>query len=171
MNIALIWAQDANGLIGAGGQLPWRLPADMAWFKKNTLGKPVLMGRKTYDSIGRPLPGRHNIILTAQDISIDGCTVTHSLDAALEVAGQASVASHQTTELMVMGGAQVYQLALPQAERLYISNIHAAFEGDTHFPAFDPAAWREIFCENHLADEKNLHPYSFHIFERKDKAQ
>jgi len=168
MNISLIWAQDANGLIGAGAQLPWHLPADMAWFKKNTLGKPVLMGRKTYDSIGRPLPGRQNIILTTQDISIDGCTIVHSLDAAREAAKHAS---DKTTELMVIGGAQIYQLALPQADRLYITNIHAIFEGDTFFPSFDSTAWREIFCEKHVKDEKNLFSYNFHIFERKEKSQ
>ncbi len=163
MSLSLIWAQDANGLIGAGGKLPWRLPADMAWFRKNTLGKPVLMGRKTFDSIGRPLPGRNNIVLTMQNVSIDGCLVVHSLGAALEAAGNAA-------ELMVMGGAQIYQLALPQAECLYISRIHAVLLGDTYFPAFDSAEWQEIFCENHPADEKNQYAYSFHILERKDKS-
>jgi len=159
--ISLIWAQDENGLIGAGGQLPWRLPADMAWFKENTMGKPILMGRKTFDSIGRPLPGRTNIVITSQQIKIKGCTVVHSLDAAITVAGEAE-------ELMIMGGAQIYKLALPQANRLYITQIHAAFEGDTYFPAFSKSAWQETFHENHESDEKNMCPYSFRILERTD---
>jgi len=159
--ISLIWAQDKNGLIGAGGQLPWRLPADMAWFRKNTMGKPLLMGRKTFDSIGHPLPGRINIVITSQDIKIDGCAVAHSLDDALSVAGEAE-------ELMVMGGAQIYQLALPQAVRLYVTRIRAILHGNTYFPEFDESAWREIFHEKHEADTENVHPYSFHILERKD---
>ncbi|GMQ99837.1 MAG: type 3 dihydrofolate reductase [Zetaproteobacteria bacterium] len=159
MMISLIWAQDKNGLIGTSGKLPWRLPADMAWFKKNTMGKPILMGRKTFDSIGRPLPGRTNIVITSQEIKIEGCTVVHSLNEAIVVAGKME-------ELMVMGGAQIYKLALPQANRLYITQIHAIFEGDTYFPPFDMAEWNETFCEQHNPDEKNLHPYAFRILER-----
>jgi len=157
--ISLIWAQDKNGLIGAGGQLPWRLPADMAWFKKNTMGKPVLMGRKTFDSIGRPLPGRTNIVLTSQDIDITDCTIVHSLEEAIAVADEMK-------ELMVMGGAQIYKLALPQADRLYITQIHAILNGDTYFPAFNKSEWWETFRENHEPDEKNMHPYSFRMLER-----
>jgi len=159
MTISLIWAQDENGLIGAGGQLPWSLPADMAWFRKNTMGKPILMGRRTFDSIGRPLPGRTNIVITSQDIEINGCTVVHSLAEAIMV-------TDETEELMVMGGAQVYKLALSQADRLYITRIHAILNGDTYFPEFDESAWREIFHEQHEADTRNIHPYSFHILER-----
>ncbi len=158
MMISLIWAQDKNGLIGAGGKLPWRLPADMTWFKKNTMGKPILMGRKTFDSIGRPLPGRTNIVITSQEIKIEGCMVVHSLDEAIAVAGK-------MVELMVIGGAQIYKLALPHANRLYITQIHAAFEGDTYFPALDTSEWRKTFHENHEPDEKNIYPYSFRIKE------
>jgi len=157
--ISLIWAQDKSGLIGAGGKLPWRFPADMAWFKKNTMGKPILMGRKTFDSIGRPLSGRTNIVITSQSIEIDGCTIAHSLDEAIAVASK-------TEELMVMGGAQIYKLALPQANRLYITQIYAAFKGETYFPVFDASQWRETFHENHESDEKNIYPYSFRIMER-----
>jgi len=160
MIISLIWGQDANGLIGCAGSLPWHLPADMVWFKKNTTGKPILMGRKTFDSIGRPLPQRTNIVITSQDIEIEGCAVVHSLDETLAVAGKAE-------ELMVMGGAQVYQLALHRAARLYITDIHASFEGDTYFPVFDASEWQEIFCEHHKPDEKNAYPYSFRIMERR----
>jgi len=159
MMISLIWAQDENRLIGSGGQLPWRLPADMAWFKKNTMGKPILMGRKTFDSIGRPLPGRTNIVITSQKLNIEGCMIAHSLGEAIAVAGEAE-------ELMVMGGAQIYKLALSQASRLYITQIHAVFKGDTYFPPFDASEWREIFHEHHEPAEKNMHPYSFRIMER-----
>jgi len=159
MMLSLIWAQDANGLIGAGGQLPWRLPADMAWFKKNTMGKAILMGRKTFDSIGRLLPGRTNIVITSQNIEIDGCDVVHSLNEAIAVADKRE-------ELMVMGGAQIYKLALSQANRLYITQIHAAFKGETYFPVFDVSQWRETFHENHEPDENNIYPYSFRIMER-----
>jgi len=158
--ISLIWAQDENGLIGNGGQLPWRLPADMAWFRKNTMGKPVLMGRKTFDSIGHPLPGRTNIVITSQEIRIENCTVVHSLD-------EAMAAAEHAEELMVMGGAQIYRLAMPQADRLYVTQICAVFKGDTYFPAFDESEWRETSHENHEPDEKNMHPYSFRILERK----
>jgi len=163
MLISLIWAQDEHGLIGAGGQLPWRLPADIAWFRKNTMGKPILMGRKTFDSIGRPLPGRNNIVITSQDIKIDGCTVVHSLDEAIAVVSE-------TEELMVMGGARIYQQALPRASRFYITQIHAAFEGDVYFPAFDESGWREAFRETREADEKNAYPCSFVILERRRQA-
>ncbi|MDQ6959797.1 MAG: type 3 dihydrofolate reductase [Mariprofundaceae bacterium] len=161
--ISLIWAQDENSLIGDGGQLPWRLPADMAWFRKNTMGKPIFMGRKTFDSIGRPLPGRTNIVLTSQDIKIDGCTVVHSLAEAVTV-------TDKTEELMVMGGAQIYKLTLPRANRLYITQIHAVFEGDAWFPAFDKSMWRETFHECHKPDARNMYPFSFRILERTDKA-
>lgn len=159
-DIALIWAQDENGLIGAAGRLPWRLPADLAWFKRQTLGKPVLMGRKTFASIGRPLPGRTNIVLTRQDMRLNGCAVVHNLDEAVAAAGAAP-------ELMVIGGAEIYALTLPLASRLYITQIHAGFAGDTHFPGFDHGAWREVFREAHTADTNNPHPYTFRILERR----
>jgi len=162
MIISLIWAQDEHGLIGAGGQLPWRLPADMAWFRENTLGKTILMGRKTFDSIGRPLPERNNIVITSHDIKIDGCTVVHSLNEAIAAAGK-------TEELMVVGGARIYERALPRASRLYITRIHAVFAGDAYFPAFDESGWREVFHETREADEKSAYPCSFIILERRYK--
>ncbi len=162
--LSLIWAQDENGLIGREKQLPWHLPADMQWFKKKTLGKPLMMGRKTFESIGYPLPGRTNIVITSEDIKIDGCTIAHSLKEAITIA-------HGAGELMVMGGAQIYELALPQASRLYITKIHAAFEGDKYFPSFDTRRWRETFREDHGSDEKNMYSYSFHILERAAELQ
>ncbi len=159
--LALIWGQDRNGLIGRANALPWHLPADMAWFKKQTMGKPILMGRKTYASIGRPLPGRTNLILSRQpDLQIDGCRVVHSID-------EAHAAVPEADEIMVMGGAEIYALLLKLADRLYLTEIDAAFEGDAWFPPFDRSSWREIFCETHAPDEKNLYPYTFTILERK----
>jgi len=158
--LSLIWGMDRNWLIGRENGLPWRLPADMAWFKKSTMGKPILMGRKTYESIGRPLPGRLNLILTRQQgLEIEGCTVVHSLDAAIAAAADAD-------EIMVMGGAEIYALLLDQAERLYITEIDGEFEGDAWFPEFDRSNWQEVRRESHLPDEKNSYPYAFIIMER-----
>jgi len=159
--ISLIWGQDRNRLIGRNNALPWKLPADMAWFKKSTMGKPILMGRKTYESIGRPLPGRTNLILTRQaDLQVEGCTVVHSLDEAKSVVPDAD-------EIMVMGGAEIYALLFDQAGRLYITEIDAEFEGDAWFPEFDRCGWQEVFHESHQPDEKNAYPYAFSILERK----
>lgn len=161
--ISFIWGQDSHGLIGHDNALPWRLPADMGWFKKNTMGKPILMGRKTYESIGRPLPGRSNLILSRQqDLQIEGCAVVHSLD-------EARSAVPDADEIMVMGGAEIYALLFDQAERLYITAIDAEFEGDAWFPEFDPKPWREVFRESHQPDDKNAYPYTFSILERKTR--
>ncbi|WP_167632054.1 type 3 dihydrofolate reductase [Mariprofundus ferrooxydans] len=158
--VSLIWAMDHNRLIGCNNALPWQLPADMAWFRKNTMGKPILMGRKTHDSIGRPLPGRTNLILSRQqDLHIDGCTVVDNLDSAVAAVADAS-------EIMVMGGAEIYALLLPHADRLYITEIDAEFEGDAWFPAFDRSAWHTVSSESHPADERNAHPHTFTILER-----
>ncbi len=161
--ISLIWGQDENGLIGKDNQLPWHIPADMAWFKKQTMGKPVLMGRKTYESIGQPLPGRTNIVITRQDIRIDGCTVVHSIGEALQAI---EAIGPEADELMVMGGADIYAQFLPEADQLYITEIHHAFEGDAWFPEFDRSGWLETHREDHPADEINKYPYSFVIMER-----
>ncbi|MDX8407569.1 MAG: type 3 dihydrofolate reductase [Mariprofundaceae bacterium] len=161
--ISLIWGQDENGLIGKDNRLPWHLPADMAWFRKQTMGKPILMGRKTYDSIGRPLPGRTNIVITKQDIQIEGCSVVHSIDEAVRIVDDLGP---EMDELMVMGGAKIYRQFLPEADRLYITDIHHGFEGDAWFPPFDRSLWLETFREDHPADEKNKYPYSFVIMER-----
>ena len=160
--ISLIWAMDQQRLIGANNQMPWHLPADMAWFREHTLGKSVLMGRKTFDSIGKPLPKRRNIILSRQrDLAIEGCEVMHDLnDAVTEFANE---------ELMVMGGAEIYALAMPFAERLYCTHIHTAFEGDAWFPGIDMSQWQRTHEESHLPDEKNKYPYRFEIYERIEK--
>jgi len=160
MKISLIAAMDRQRLIGRDNGMPWHLPADMQWFRKQTMDKPVLMGRKTFESIGRPLPGRLNLVLTRQpNLLIEGCTVVQSLDQVRQAVADAA-------EVMVIGGAQVYERLLPSADRLYLTHIEAVFEGDTWFPDYDEAEWREIFSEAHAPDEENAYPYRFTILER-----
>lgn len=161
MKISLIWAMDRHRLIGRENALPWKLPADMAWFKKNTMGKPILMGRKTYESIGRPLPGRVNLILSRQrDLQIAGCSVVGSL-------AEAQAEVPDADEIMVMGGAEIYALLIDQADCLYITEIDAVFEGDAWFPDFDRNDWQEVERFSYQADEKNCFPYIFMKLERK----
>jgi len=160
--VSLIWAMDRNRLIGKDNALPWKLPADMQWFRKQTMGKPVLMGRKTFDSIGKPLPGRKNIILSRQaGLSIEGCHVVVSLSEAKSIAAD-------TDEIMVIGGSEIYALLLPEADRLYCTEIEATFDGDTWFPAFGEDEWKQTFVETHEPDESNAYPYRFLIYERID---
>jgi dihydrofolate reductase len=158
--ISLIAAMADNRVIGIRNTLPWHLPADFRHFKKTTLGKPVLMGRKTYDSIGKPLPGRMNIIVT-QDKSFQapGTVIVHSIEEALQAAGN-------TEEIMVIGGASFYAQLLPRADRLYLTLVHHNFEGDAWFPAYNPTEWREIGRIDHPADAENPYPYTFLTLER-----
>ena len=159
--ISLIAALDRNGVIGDGGNIPWRLPADLKYFKRVTMGKPLVMGRKTYESIGRPLPGRQNIVLTRRrDFEAPGCTVVHSMEEALAAAGDAE-------EVMVAGGGTVYRQFLPRADRLYLTFVDTEAEGDTTFPSIDATDWHLIFEEAHAADEENPIPYRFTVFERR----
>ncbi len=161
MKLSLIWAMDKNRLIGKDNALPWHLPADMQWFRKQTMDKPILMGRKTFESIGKPLPGRTNMILTRQQgLRIEGCVVVPSLAAA-------KAAVPQADEIMVIGGAEVYALLLPEADKLYITHIDESFEGDAWFPEVDFQAWILSHAEHHHADEKNKYDYRFEIWQRK----
>ncbi len=149
-------------VIGVENRLPWHLPGDLQWFRRHTLGKPIVMGRKTYDSIGRPLPGRHNIVVTRNPAwGVEGVSVVHDIEAALTLAAQEPV-----DEVMVVGGASFYAQLLPRVERLYLTLVHAHIEGDAYFPALDWAQWRELERADVAADEKNLHPHSFLILER-----
>ena len=160
--LSIIVAMDRNRLIGRGNALPWRLPADLKHFKEVTLGKPVVMGRKTYESIGRPLPGRHNIVISRNpDFTASGCTLVRSADAALQAAGD-------VPEVMLIGGAQLYAELIPRVQRLYLTRIDAAFEGDAWFPELDDREWREIHRVDHSADAANTFDYSFSILERRD---
>lgn len=151
---------DCNRLIGRGDELPWRLPADLRHFKLLTMGRPILMGRRTWESLGRPLPGRHNIVLTRdQAFTSEGCSIVHSVDEALATAGAVE-------EIMVIGGAVLYAEMLPKAERMQLTLIDAVFEGDVFFPPYDEREWREVACELNEPDEKNPHRYRFVTLER-----
>ena len=155
MKISIIVAMAANGVIGRDNQLPWHLPADLKHFKQTTMGKPILMGRKTYESIGRPLPGRTNIVITRDTgYRVDGCIVVNSIDAALAAAGEQD-------EIMVIGGAEFYRQVLPRTDTIYLTRIHDSFDGDTCFPDLNDADWHEVERSDHAADAKNPHDYSF----------
>ena len=160
MIISIIVAMDKKGVIGLDGDLPWRLSADLKHFKAITMGKPLIMGRKTHESIGRPLPDRENIVLTrSKDFIAEGCTVVHSLEDALFAAGDVD-------EIMIMGVSGIYDQSLVRAGRLYLTEVHADVRGDVYFPEFDKGAWLEIEREDHSADEKNEFDYSFVVLER-----
>ncbi len=147
--ISLIVAVSTNNVIGADGDLPWRLSDDLKRFKVVTMGKPIVMGRKTYESIGRPLPGRQNIVITRRNnFTADGCDVVQSTAAAVEVAGGAD-------EVMVIGGSQIYAAFLPLAERIYLTRVHTEVDGDAFFPPIDEAEWRESAGESYEADDSN----------------
>jgi dihydrofolate reductase len=159
--VELVIAVAENDVIGRGNQLPWHLPADLRHFKALTVGKPILMGRKTYQSIGRALPGRMNIVLTrSATFSPSDCVVVKHLDEARAAAGAQSV-------LMVIGGAEIYRQCLPFASRIHLTLIHAQIaDGDTMFAGWRGAEWGESSCERHEADDKNEYAYSFITLER-----
>jgi len=160
MKLSLIVALSKHRVIGLDNRMPWHLSADLKRFKAITWGKPILMGRKTHESIGRPLPGRHNIVLTANpDYRAEGCSVAHSLAEAIDLAGDAE-------ELMVIGGAALYEHFLPEASRLYLTLIERDFDGDTYFPAFSPADWREVDSQVVADDPSVDFTYRFVVLER-----
>lgn len=160
MRIALIAALANNRVIGRENRLPWRLSADLRHFKSLTMGKPVIMGRNTYESIGKPLPGRSNIVLTRDaQYRAPGCRVVHSLEQALEAA-----AGH--AEVMVIGGAELYRQTIDAAQRLYLTRVKADVQGDAVFPEIDPRQWRELQRESHRGDDNNEYDYDFLILER-----
>jgi len=158
--ISMIAAMSANQVIGLKGDMPWHLPADLAWFKKNTLHKSIVMGRSTFESIGKPLPHRRNLVLTRKlDRDIEGCDLFDSPEAVL-------ADTFDEDEVMITGGSQLYRLFLPLADRLYLTLIDADLQGDTYFPDYTVLEWQEIFREQHPADEKNAYPYTFIILDR-----
>lgn len=161
MKISLVWAMAQNRVIGRNNNLPWHLPEDLKYFKRITLGKPVIMGRKTYESIGKPLPGRTNIVVTRNaDFSATGVKTVNSLSAAkalCESIGEIDGIS----EAMVIGGAEIYTQAMPIADRLYLTEVHANVDGDTFFPEFDRGLWQEIAREDFDASGPNPYAYSF----------
>jgi dihydrofolate reductase len=168
MRLAMIAAQSQNRVIGNNNKLPWYLPEDLKYFKRVTLGKPIIMGRKTFESIGRPLPGRTNIVITRNpDWTHDGAgvRVVHSLQQAIELAESLALVNG-FEESLVIGGAEIYALALPQADRLYLTQVHAEVQGDAHFPPLNPAQWREMAREDFSAIEPNPYDYSFIVLDR-----
>lgn len=166
MRVALIWAMSENRVIGRNNKLPWHLPNDLKYFKRITTGKPVIMGRKTYDSIGRPLPNRVNIVVTRDEtFTQPGIKVVHSLPSAIELA-EAECLIAGGDEVIVMGGAEIYRLALPFAQRLYVTEVHATIEGDAYFPEVDWTLFREAARESFYADGPNPYDYSFCLFEK-----
>lgn len=159
-NLSLIAACSDNRVIGRDNRLPWHLPADLGHFKRLTLGKPIVMGRRTWESLPGLLPHRTHIVVTRQPgYRVEGGFVVHSLDEAIAFAGDAP-------EVMIVGGAQLYQQALPMATRMYLTLVHATFEGDALFPAFDEADWIEVLRERHSADARHAHDYSFLTLQR-----
>lgn len=166
--LALVVARAANGVIGRDGDLPWRLKSDLALFKANTLGKPVIMGRKTWDSLPRkPLPGRMNVVLTRdQSFEPEGAVPCETWMEAVQIAKE-QAADDGVEEVCVIGGRALFELALPKARRLYLTEVDAQVEGDVHFPAFDEGAWIEVRREEHPAGEGNDHAFVFRILERR----
>lgn len=160
MKISMIAAMAKNRIIGIDNQMPWHLPADFAWFKRCTLGKPVIMGRKTFESIGRPLPGRDNIVISRDaNLTFDGVLMVASIEDAFQQVRDAE-------EVMIIGGGSIYQACLPQAERLYLTHIDLDVNGDTQFPDWGES-WSESFSECYKADEKNRYDMRFTILDKK----
>ncbi len=162
MRISLIWAMTRNRVIGRDNALPWHLPDEMRHFMRTTLGKPVIMGRKQFESMGKPLPKRANIVLSRRaDYSPNGATVVRDIDAALRIAEDSGA-----EEAMVIGGAEIYSLALPRADRLYFTLIDADIDGDTFFPEFDETDFREVAREHHPADARHAYAYTIRVLDR-----
>lgn len=162
MTISIIVAVAENGTIGDKNTLLWHIKEDMQLFRRVTTGHPVVMGRKTYESLGRPLPNRTNVVISRQELQIEGCTVVHSLEDALALFGG-------DEELFIIGGAQIYAAALPYADRLYLTTVEHPYEGDTLFPAWDRSAWELITSERFAHGETYPHPFRFELYRRRNK--
>jgi len=170
ITLSIIVAMANNNAIGKDNQLLWHLPEDLQYFKRTTMGKPIVMGRKTFESIGRPLPGRLNIVITRQqDWQHDGVKVVHSIDDALRLAEAQSMIDG-VDEVMVIGGAEIYKTALPQADKLYITRVDAEIEGDAFFPEIDSSVWQETNREGFLASDSalktNTYDYAFCVLDK-----
>ena len=164
MTISLIVALSQNKAIGINNNLPWHLPADLKFFKRTTLGKPVIMGRKTFDSLGKALPGRTNIVVSAnKDLQLpEGVILAHSLTEAIN-----RLQHEGADEIFIIGGAQLFALALPMAERLYLTQVHTIItNADVFFPDFDHSHWKLVWEEKHIADEQHAHAFTFQQLER-----
>jgi dihydrofolate reductase len=161
MRRALVVAVASNGVIGRDNQLPWKLPDDMSYFKLVTMGHPIVMGRRTYESIGKPLPGRENIVVTHnRGFQAPGCCVVASLEEAWKAAGQVA-------EISIIGGTSLFEETLPIAERIHLTEVQAEVPGDTFFPRFDRTQWRETEIAQHPADAKHPYPFRIVVLDRK----
>lgn len=168
MKIALVVAIAENGVIGSKGGLPWRLSTDLKRFKATTMGKPILMGRKTWESIGRPLPGRRNIVITRdRNYKAEGAEVVGSLDEALELVRNQAEGSAQPDEISIIGGGEIYREIMPLADRLYVTHVLANVHGDTYFPEIDPGIWQPVRSEEVPAGEKDIYPTRHVVYERR----
>lgn len=161
MKMSLIAAMDRNRLIGSNNQLPWHLPADLAHFKQITMGKPIVMGRKTYESIGRPLPGRTNIVLSRSGFKAQGIEVVSSICEAVAMAATAE-------ELVVIGGGSIYEMVIDVVDQMHLTVVEGEFTGDAWFPVFDDEQWVISSEEKHFADEKNQYDYSYLTYDRNE---
>lgn len=167
MDISIVVALSDNHVIGRNNTLPWRLPEDLKHFKRTTMGYPVVMGRKTFESIGKPLPGRLNIVVTRQrDWRADGAQRVNSIDEAFRLGAQ-NAQSKSLDQVMLIGGADLYAQSLARCTRLYLTEVHAQIDGDAFFPHINRSQWTELSREHHAADEKNPHDYSFVMLQRK----
>ncbi|NID09911.1 dihydrofolate reductase [Fibrivirga algicola] len=176
MLISLIAAMAQNRVIGRDRpdgrpDLPWHLPDDFAYFKQKTSGHAIIMGRKSLDALGKPLPKRTNIVISRNpDFQFDGVTVVNTLEAALEAAQQAEAAhnqaGHETAELFVIGGAEIYALALPMANRIYLTEVQRTYEGNASFPEFDKTIWQEVSRQSHPADDRHEAAFDFVVYEK-----
>ncbi len=166
MTISAIVAVSRNNVIGRDNQLPWYLPADLKYFKKTTLNRHVVMGRKSFEAIGKPLPKRTNIVVTRDPFFIaTGCIVVHSLDEAISIAR-----NNGEEELFILGGGEIFRQSWPLLDRIYLTLVGAEVEGDVFFPEVDRGEWVEVSADAHLADEKNPFDHTFFIFEKKREA-
>ncbi len=155
----IVVATSENHVIGKDNKLLWHMPGDLKHFKDITTGHTVIMGRKTFDSVGKPLPNRRNVIITRQSITIEGCEVVNSIEAALSLC-------KDELEVFIVGGAEIYKQAMSITDRIYLTIIHKIFEGDSFFPEINKQEWKEVFREDHQPDHKNPLPYSFITYER-----
>jgi dihydrofolate reductase len=163
MIISFIVAVSENNVIGKDNKLPWRLPADMKYFKNATWAMPVIMGRKSFESLGKPLAGRKNIVITRNNNwEADGVEAVQSIDQAITLAAQTDA-----KEIFITGGAEIFKAALPSADRIYLTRIHANFDGDTFFPELNEDEWRVASTKEYEPDEKNKYSMSFQVWERK----
>ncbi|MFT7108999.1 MAG: dihydrofolate reductase [Psychrobacter glaciei] len=167
MKVALIAAFAQNLVVGINNSLPWHLPEDLKYFKRTTSGKAIIMGRKTYESIGRPLPNRTNIVISRNpDFSAEGVVIVTSIEEAIKYAESVNMING-VDEVMIIGGAAIYQASLPMADRLYLTHVHASVEGDAYFPKVDFDQWKEVAREDFNKDDSNPYDYSFSVYDKK----